>query len=242
MRQRSLIWPSFWAGLGFLILVALGTWQVQRLHWKEGLIAAREAGIHAAPTGLPATLAAARALEFHPVRAEGQFLNDREFYLNAPSLRGDAGYHIITPLLLSSGATLLVDRGFVPTDRKAPETRAAGEPSGRVSVTGLLRIPSEGRPSWFTPDNDPARNQWFFIDVAAMASAQKLDRVLPFYIEADASPNPGGLPQGGQTVTELPNNHLQYAITWYSLAVVLVVIYVRFARRRLGGEGLGEEG
>jgi len=232
--RRSLLWPSLWAALGLLLLLGLGTWQVQRLHWKEGLIAAREAGLHAAPVALPATLDAARALELHPVRAEGQFRNDRELYLNLESARGEAGFHIVTPLILADGTALLVDRGFVPTERKAPETRAAGELTGTVSVTGLVRLPSAGKPSWFTPDNDPARNSWFYVDIAAMAQAAGLARVLPFYIDADASPNPGGLPQGGQTLTDLPNNHLQYALTWYGLALALIVIYIRFARRRLG--------
>jgi surfeit locus 1 family protein len=229
---RSLLWPTLWSAFGFILLLGLGTWQVERLQWKLGLIAVRDAGIHATPTALPATLDGARSLEFHPVRAAGRFVNERELYLVAPSLRGDAGYHVITPLLLESGGILLVDRGFVPTDREAPATREAGELQGTISVTGLLRLPTEGKPSWFTPANDPARNLWFYWDLGAMASAEQLDRVLPFYIEADASPNPGGLPEGGQTVTELPNNHLQYAITWYALAVALVAIYIRFARRR----------
>ena len=229
---RSLLWPTLWSAFGLILLLGLGTWQVERLQWKLGLIAAREAGIHAAPTALPTTVDDARTREFHPVRAEGRFLNERELYLVAPSLRGDAGYHVVTPFLLESGATLLVDRGFVPTDREAPSTRAAGEPQGTVSVAGLLRLAPEGKPSWFTPANDPERNLWFYWDLGAMARAANLDRVLPFYLEADASPNPGGLPEGGQSVTELPNNHLQYAITWYALAVALIAIYIRFARRR----------
>jgi len=233
--RRSLFWPTLWAAFGFLLLLGLGTWQVQRLHWKEGLIAERQAGIRAAPVALPSTIGAAGPLEFHPVRASGQFFNDKELYLNAQSLRGEAGFHIVTPLKLADGAILLVDRGFVPTDRKEPQTRAAGELQGPVTITGLLRLP-EGRPNWFTPDNDPARDLWFYVDVAAMAQAEKLDRVLPFYIEADASPNPGGQPQGGQSVIDLPNNHLQYALTWYGLAAALVVIYIGFARRRLGGD------
>lgn len=234
MSHRSLFWPSLWAGFGLVILLGLGTWQLERLQWKEGLIAAREAGLRAAPASLPATLDAARPLEFHPLRAEGQFLNDRELYLNAQSLRGEAGFHIVTPLRLADGAVLLVDRGFVPTDRKAPPTRQAGELAGSVTITGLLRLAPEGKPGWFTPDNDPARNSWFTVDIAAMARAAGVGRVLPFYVDADASPNPGGLPQGGQTPIDLPNNHLQYAITWYSLALALIAIYIRFARRRLG--------
>lgn len=233
MARRSLFWPSLWACLGFFLLIGLGTWQVQRLHWKEGLIAQRQAQLHAAPVALPSSLDAARALVFHPVRARGAFLNAHELYLHDENLRGDAGLHIITPLILADGTALLVDRGYVPTDRRAPATRAAGELTGEVTVTGLLRLPPDGG-GWFTPANDPARNSWFTMDIPAMAKAAGVSRVLPFYVDADATPNPGGWPEGGQTITALPNNHLQYAITWYSLAVALVVIYIRFIRRRLG--------
>ncbi len=235
MGRRALFWPSAWTGLGFAILIGLGIWQVQRLGWKEGLIAQRQGALAAAPVALPETIEAAAALEFHPVRASGVFQNDRELYLNAQSVgRGDAGFDVVTPLSLPDGSVLLVNRGFVPTDKKSPETRAEGEISGATTVVGLLRLAPAGKPSIFTPENDPARNSWFYVDLAAMAKAAAIVHVLPFYLDADASPNPGGWPQGGQTETDLPNNHLQYALTWFALAAALIVIYVRFARRRLG--------
>ena len=131
---------------------------------------------------------------------------------------------------MAGGATIFVDRGFVPTDRRAPATRAAGEIAGPTAVTGLLRLPEP--PGWFTPANEPAKNSWFSIDLPAMAQAAGVGSALPFYIDADKAPNPGGWPQGGQTITDLPNDHLQYAITWYALAVALVAIYIRFALRR----------
>lgn len=233
--HRSLLWPTIWSAFGLLLLLGLGTWQVQRLYWKEGLIAERNAALAAAPVPLPKTLDEARPLEFHPVRAEGQFLNDHELYLNAQSLKGDAGFHIVTPFRLSDGAVIFIDRGFVPTDHKAPATRAAGEIAGPTAVTGLLRLPEP--PGWFTPANEPAKNSWFSIDLPAMAQAANIGAgdvgsALPFYIDADKTPVPGGWPQGGQTITDLPNNHLQYAITWYALAVALIAIYIRFAIRR----------
>lgn len=228
--HRSLLWPSIWSALGLLLLLGLGTWQLQRLQWKEGLIAERNSALAAAPVALPKTRAAARALQFHPVRAEGEFLNDRELYLNAQSLKGEAGFHIITPFRLSDGTLIFVDRGFVPTDRKARATRAPGEIAGPTTVTGLLRLPEP--PGWFTPPNEPQKNSWFSIDLSTMAQAAGLGSALPFYIDADTTPVPGGWPQGGQTITDLPNNHLQYAMTWYALALALVAIYIRFALRR----------
>jgi surfeit locus 1 family protein len=233
--HRSLLWPTIWSALGLLLLLGLGTWQVQRLHWKEGLIAERNGALAAAPVPLPKTLDAARALEFHPVRAEGEFLNDHELYLNAQSLKGDAGFHVVTPFRLSDGTIVFIDRGFVPTDRKEPSTRAAGEIAGPTAVTGLLRLPEP--PGGFTPANEPAKNSWFSVDLPAMAKAAGIGTggvgsALPFYIDADKTPVPGGWPRGAQTITDLPNNHLQYAITWYALAVALVAIYIRFAIRR----------
>lgn len=230
---RSLFWPSVWAALGLVLLLGLGTWQIERLHWKEGLIAAREAGFGAAPVDLPRDLAAAQPLEFHPVRASGEFDHAHELYLHAQAPNGDAGFDIVTPLRLADGAVLLVNRGFVPVDRQTSAARAPGQIAGPVTVTGLLRIPA-GKPSFFTPDNDAARNSWFFVDPPAMAKAARVERVLPFSVDADATPNPGGWPKGGESLPELPNNHLQYAITWYALALALIAIYIRFRRRNRG--------
>jgi surfeit locus 1 family protein len=214
-----------------LLLLGLGTWQVQRLGWKEGLIAQRNAALAAAPVPVPPSLDAARDLEFHPVRAEGQFLNDKELYLNAQALKGDQGFHIVTPFRLADGRMMMIDRGFVPTEQRDPATREAGEIAGPTTVIGLLRLPEP--PGMFTPANEPAKNSWFSIDLPAMAQAAGVGTALPFYIDADTTPNRGGWPQGGQTITALPNDHLQYAITWFSLAAALVVVYIRFAQRRL---------
>jgi len=233
---RSLFWPSVFAGGAFLVLLGLGTWQVERLFWKQGLIAQRHAAVTAVPIGLPRSLEAAQPLEYHRVQVTGRFANDRELYLGATAPDGRAGYQVVTPLRLADGSSVLVNRGFIPQDRKAPESRAAGELDGDVTVTGLLRLPPSGKPHWFIPANNAERNYWLYVDVPAMADAAHLDRVLSFYVDADATPNPGGLPVGGQTLIDLPNDHLQYAFTWYALAVGLAVIYILFIRRRAQGE------
>lgn len=228
-RRRGLLWPSvFWLAM-VLVLVGLGTWQLYRLHWKEGLIAARQAAVAGPPIALPETLAAASGLEFRHVKLAGEFLNPGELYVHAISRDGDPGFHVVTPFRLHDGNIVLVDRGFVPEARRDPQTRAAGERAGPVTVTGLLRLASADR-SWFTPANEPARNLWFSMDLPAMAAADRLDHVLPLYVDADAAPVPGGLPRGGQTDTNLPNDHLQYALTWYGLAVVCVLYYLLFVR------------
>jgi surfeit locus 1 family protein len=230
-RRRSLLWPTLFSLVAFALFMALGLWQVHRLHWKEGLIAERQAAVSAPAIALPATLDAARGLQFRHVEATGRFDHAGELYLNAMSRDGKPGWHVVTPLIQANGEAVMIDRGFVPTDKQDPATRAAAQWPGTVTVTGLLRVPPAAKPSWFLPDNDPAQNHWFYIDIAAMAAADRLARVAPLYIDADATPNPGGYPEGGQTNIALPNDHLQYAITWFGLAALMPVLYFFFVRR-----------
>lgn len=223
-------WPTVIALPIVMLCLGLGSWQLQRLRWKEGLIAARAAALVATPVPVPPA-GAAPAMEFRRVTAVGVFLNDKEIFLGATSEGGLNGYQILTPLRQSGGPIVFVNRGFIPAGLRDRAKRAAGEPTGPVRIAGLLRLPPEGRPNWFLPDNRPDLNYWFWVDLPAMAAAAKLDRVAPFYIDADATPNPGGWPQGGVTRLVLPNNHLQYAVTWFSLAIAMIVIYVLFHRR-----------
>jgi surfeit locus 1 family protein len=176
----------------------------------------------------------ARGMEFHHVTDEGVFLHDKEIFLGATSEAGRNGYQVLTPLQEPQGRIVFVNRGFIPADRKDPAKRAGGQVSRTVRVQGLLRLPPERKPAWFLPDNRADLNYWFWVDLPAMAAADKLDRVAPFYIDADATPNPDGWPKGGVTHLELRNDHLQYAVTWFSLAVALVVIYFLYHRRNAG--------
>jgi surfeit locus 1 family protein len=233
-RFRPLFWPTVSAVPMLLLLLALGSWQVERLFWKEDLIARRHAAVAAAPVPVPLSLEEARGMEFRHVTDEGVFLHDKEILLGATSEAEEQGYQVLTPLLEPSGRVVFVNRGFIPAELKDPAKRAAGQIGGTVRVQGLLRLPPDGRPNWFLPDNRPDLNYWFWVDIPAMSAADKLDRVAPFYIDADATPNPGGWPKGGVTRLALPNNHLQYAITWFSLAVALIVIYVLYHRREPG--------
>lgn len=233
---RPRLGPTVATAIVFLILVALGVWQVFRLQEKAAINEYRGERAALAPVPLPADPAAwaqldAGQFEFRRVQVTGRFANDRELYVYRPSLAGgDAGYHVVTPLLRDGAPSVLVDRGWVPVDRKDPATRGAGEPSGAVTVTGFVRRGEP--PSWLTPNNDPARNSWFWFDLAAMSKATGIEPPATFYLEADATPNPGGLPVGGQTVIALPSPHLNYAITWFSLAGILVVIYAASQRRK----------
>ena len=241
--------PSFpWAAVALgaicvAALVALGVWQVHRLSWKLALIARVDQRVHAAPVPPPGparwpAVTAARD-EYRHVDVGGHFENDRETLVQAVTDYG-AGFWVMTPLRTTDGATILIDRGFVPPNRRDRASRAAGEPSGPVHVVGLLRIsePHGG----FLRSNDPAAGRWYSRDVPAIAATRGLTDVAPFFIDADATPNPGGLPIGGLTVIAFPNNHLVYAITWFTLAAMLLATMVWLVRdeRRERGRGARE--
>jgi surfeit locus 1 family protein len=234
IRFRPLFWPTVFTVPVLLLLLGLSFWQIERLFWKRELIAQREAALAAASAAVPHALEEARGMEFRHVTDEGLFLHDKEIFLGATSEAGRNGYHVLTPLQEPTGRVVFVNRGFIPAELKDPAKRQAGQIAGRVRVEGLLRLPSAKKPAWFLPDNRPDLNYWFWVDLPAMAAADKLDRVALFYIDADATPNPGGWPKGGVTRIELPNDHLQYAITWFSLAVALIVVYFLFHRRDAG--------
>jgi surfeit locus 1 family protein len=231
---RPLFWPTLFTAPVVLLLLALGFWQVERLFWKQDLIAQRQAAVAAPRVAAPRSLEEARGMEFHHIVDEGVFLHDKEIFLGATSEAGRQGYQVMTPLLEVGGRTVFINRGFIPAELKDSNKRDVGQIAGTVRIQGLLRLPPAERPAWFLPDNRPDLNYWFWVDLPAMSAADGLDRVAPFYIDADATPNPGGWPKGGVTRLVLPNDHLQYAITWFSLAVALIVIYVLFHRRSAG--------
>lgn len=239
MTIRPTFWPTVFTVPAVLLLLGLGTWQLHRLEWKEALIAERVARTTAPPIALPAEADPSAAdlaeLQYRRVIVTGAFLHDREMYLAARTLEGRPGHHVVTPFRLAEPALgarhILIDRGWVPLDRKAPESRPAGQVEGRITVKGVVRLPPE--PGWFTPENQPADNTWYWIDPPAMAAYAGLaDGVAPVYLEAGAAESPGAYPLGGLTRVRLRNDHLQYAITWYSLAAALVVIYVLYHRRK----------
>jgi len=231
MQQRSLIWLTALVLAALGVLIGLGVWQLKRLAWKEGLIAQIEARIDSDPISLKEAERLAREgtdPSYYRVTVEGRLLHDKELYLYALS-EGKPGWHVITPLEATTGEIVLIDRGFVPDERKDPSSRSQGQIEGLTKVTGILRLPD--KQALFTPDNEPSANRWFWRDLDAMSGAlfpEGTVMVAPFFLEADASPVPGGWPKGGQTRLEIPNVHLQYAITWFLLAAALLIIYAVF--------------
>lgn len=219
------------AVLAFAGLFALGTWQVERRAWKLDLIERVEARVHAPPVDAPAPerwpLVSAAADEYRHVRVTGTFLHDRETLVQAATSLG-GGFWVMTPMRMRDGTVVLINRGFVPQEFRSRESRAKDEPSGETTVTGLLRISQPG--GGFLRRNDPAAGLWYSRDVHAIAAARGLERVAPYFIDADAGPQeafgasgaPRRWPVGGLTVVTFHNSHLVYALTWYGLALMVL--------------------
>jgi surfeit locus 1 family protein len=178
--------------------------------------------------------------EYGRVTLSGTFLNDREFHLAARSRGNEVGIQVVTPLRTDDGKIVLFDRGWVPSAKKDPATRSDGQIAGKVELTGIVRRTQIRRQ--FAPDNVPDKNVWFHVDVPLMrnlAGGSPDPTVDAFFLEADAKPNPGGLPIGGQTRLDIPNDHLQYAITWFSIALAMAGVYLAYhweqGRLTIGG-------
>lgn len=228
--MRRFLFPLI-AGLGgAVVLVALGLWQLQRLEWKEGVLAEIEARITAAPVPVPAAPDRARDL-YLPVAATGT-TGPRELHVLVSQKTQGAGFRILTAFETEDGRRLLLDRGFVPDEAKTNPRPPVG-----LRVTGNLHWPDDR--DGFTPDNDPDANYWFARDIDEMAAALGTEATL---IVARSTTPPQAaiapLPVGPEGI---PNNHLGYAIQWFGMAVVWLgmtaLLIRRISRRAETGPG-----
>jgi surfeit locus 1 family protein len=209
-------------GIVIIGLVLLGNWQLRRLDWKLELIERVEARAFARPVTAPTVSAWSEITrkkdEYRRVVIHGHFLHEQETLVWALTERGN-GYWVLTPLLTPSGETVLINRGYVPVADADPTQRSAGQIEGEVSIKGLLRSSEpEGAP---LRENDPVMELWYSRDVVAIAQARELVGVAPYFVDADKTDNPGGLPIGGMTRLDYRNVHLVYAMTWYGMALLL---------------------
>lgn len=233
--RKGLLAPVLFALAATALLLSLGIWQLHRLQWKEALIARIAERTTASPQPLPDP-AAWRSLhpasyEYEHVTVRGRFDNSKEvrvFYTAGPGNDGP-GYLLLTPLQLPSGAIVIVNRGFVPSALATPSARPQSEIDGEVTVTGLMRAPQPR--NLFTPADDPARGLYFSRDPKPIAAHFGLTRVAPFIIDADRTATAGGWPKGGLTTINIPNNHMEYALTWFGLATGLWMVVAAFIVR-----------
>jgi surfeit locus 1 family protein len=231
--RRGILEPTIFTLVGVAILIGLGIWQLDRRIWKENLILTVTTRISRPPADLPPRANWSRLLpqgnEYTRVAFPAEFLDGQEalVYSAGSAFRPDVkgtGYWVFAPARLAGGSIVMVNRGFVPLDRKDPATRAEGAPHGSVDIVGAMRWP-ETR-GLFTPADDVKGNVRYLRDIKAMADAHKWAVAAPFYIEQEQPVPPGGLPKPGKLQVQIPNNHLQYAITWFGLALGLAGVYI----------------
>jgi surfeit locus 1 family protein len=219
-RILSLVLFDLVAALVVAGLIALAIWQTHRRAWKLDLIARIEVRISVPATPAPPRErwpeVSAAADEYRRVTVTGRWLEDRSALVQAATELG-GGYWLITPLVQNDGTAVLINRGFIPADKRDP-AYWKGRDEEFDTVTGLLRI-SEPLGA-FLRTNEPLADRWFSRDVEAIAASRGLPTTAPYFIDAERGPHHTGLPIPGLTVISFPNNHLIYAFTWCILALI----------------------
>ncbi len=217
--------PLFITILGVSTMATLSVWQLQRLEWKRDLTARMQEAQHQPETTLDpaAPEESQRALEYRPVKVQGTFVPGKEYHLGARYWHGQLGYTIAAPLNVADGQPLLlVERGWVPLAKKEADHRPESLPKGPVTLHGTVRLPIQ--PKWLTPDNQPAKNFWFYLDRETIA--KDLGRpVAPVIFQVVGKPEGDTLPVPNDGAIELRNDHLGYAITWALIGLGVAVIY-----------------
>lgn len=212
----------------FVTLIGLGYWQVQRLQWKNDIIARLDAEYQKTDN----------EFSFHDLsnlqddtlplkygRVEGRYIFDKQIFLGPKPHEGDIGFDVITVLQFKTGDYILVNRGWVEKDNlEKIKTNEAAEPH---NVTGILRKPDWNR---FTPNNSPQNNVWSKADIQQIANFMKLAPIAPVILYASSQDNPLVIAHEEKWYPR--NKHLQYAIFWFSMALVLVVVFGIYSRKK----------
>jgi surfeit locus 1 family protein len=224
MKFKPTLIPTLFTIPAVIVLLFLGSWQVQRLQWKNNLLATINEKLAIPMLDFPSKVENFSDVEYRKVRVKGEFLHDKEVYLfvGAKEFKGKLGYDILTPLKRADGSVVLVDRGWVPYENRLPETRPETLTKGEVEVEGMVHKGETQKR--FTPANEVDKNLWFWIDIPAIEKYTGTD-LQNMYIRALKKDESNMLPIAGDAVIRQRNDHLQYAITWYALAFILVVIY-----------------
>ena len=228
IRFQPLFWLTVLALPAFSILLTLGTWQLQRMQWKNDLINAFEARSAAIPVDPPKADSLTTESEFIRLALHGTFQHENEIYLTGRTYEGNAGFHVVTPFQLVDGRVILVNRGWVAEAYRDRLTRKFSLVEGEVAVDAILRLPR--KKGYFVPENDPDNGFWFtlvpsqindYVGVPAPA-------ISSYYADALRTSEVVTLPIGAKTELNLRNAHLSYAMTWYGIALALLGVYAVF--------------
>jgi surfeit locus 1 family protein len=230
MPFRLYFWPTVMTIPALIVLMLLGTWQLQRLEWKQDLIDKLQSRAVAEAVELPAGALEIEDWEFQRVRLTGTFDHGNELFWVQRSRTGEAGFHVVTPFTRADGqGTVLVARGWVPFDRRGQEFRQDNVPQDEQTILGILRFDRGRAP--FLPENEPGNNTWFWLDPVAAAQTVGVPGLPTHFVMAETQ-GAGPLPEARQWTLDVRNNHLEYALTWYGLAAALLTIFVIFHLRQ----------
>lgn len=244
MQFRPLLWPTLFALPALLVLLWLGTWQVQRLEWKNQLIEDFESRATAAPIDLPSGDVGPE-MEFRRLALTGSFDHTQEVFMTGRTYEGNAGFHIVTPFTLRDGRIVLVNRGWVSETYRDPEKRPFTLVEGEVTLDAILRFP--GKKGYFVPENEAENGFWFTLVPAQIVAHLGLSSqaVTSVYAATIRTGDVVKLPIAARTKLNLRNSHLSYAVTWYGIALALIGVYLAFhhqAGRLSFGRGHDDDG
>ena len=226
---KPMFWPSIFSFFVFVMLLSFGTWQVKRLYWKEALIERYLEQSQSNPVVNPSDLKINNINEFKSIELKGNFLHENEIYITGKTYEGNAGFHVVTPFKLTNEKIILVNRGWVSEGYKDPQKRKFSLFPDQLTIKGIIRYPQ--KKGYFVPENDGKNGFWFTIKPAEIFKFLNIndnDVIPDYYIDALRVGEKMTLPIGVSGKPKLRNQHLSYAITWYGLALSLLIVYFSY--------------
>ena len=223
---KPLLWPTVFTVISLSILISLGTWQIKRLIWKQNLINFYLNQFENKVINLNQENYLNEEMQFRQIVAKGKFLNKSEIQITGKTYEGNAGFHVITPFEMENGQIILANRGWVSEKYKLPDARKFSLIDKIVTIKGIVRLPQ--KKGYFVPINNPKKNFWITIKPDEIKKYLKINKenfITSFYIDLLRDGKKIVLPIAVKPQVNLRNQHLSYAITWYSLSISLLIVY-----------------
>jgi len=227
MYFRPFLWLTLFSIPALLVLLALGFWQLDRLVWKTALINNFNERASAKPMLPPENDADLSAIEFHSLALQGRYLHDQERFLTGRTYEGNAGFHVVTPFRTNGGKLIFVNRGWVSEAYREPEKRPFSVENKEVSIRAVLRLPQQK--GYFVPENEPERGFWFTLKPDELATHLNMqEAITSYYADQIRQGEVLTLPIAATMHIEVRNTHLNYALTWFGIALSLIGVYLAY--------------
>ena len=226
MIFRPLFWPTLFSVPLVALLIALGSWQLSRLAEKTELISKFEQRSKGPAIAISQIFEPIDNFEYQRVGVTGKYLHQSEIYLTGRTYEGNAGFHVITPFQTQE-KTILINRGWGSEAYRLPSTRPFSLIEDEIYLEGILRLP--GKKGYFVPENEPENGFWFTLKPDEIGKFLKREEInKEFYIDIIRTGEVIALPIAAEVNINLRNSHFNYALTWFGLGLVLIVVYFAF--------------